>query len=382
MKDFKKITDFIKGLFPGIEKIPLPAPIFNGNEKKYVIETIDSTYVSSVGSFVNRFEEMMCEITGAKHAIAIVNGTSALHLSMILAGIEDKDEVLSQSLTFIATCNAISYLNATPIFIDIDKDTLGMSPSSLLNFLEQYAEKKNDGFTYNKQTGKRIKACVPMHSFGFPCRIDEISKICKQYNIVLIEDAAESIGSYYQEVHTGLFGLMGTFSFNGNKTVTCGGGGAIVTNDSVIAAKAKHLSTQAKVSHPWLFIHDEIGYNYRMPNINAALACAQLEQLNSFVENKRALAKEYADFFEPLEISFVKEIKGAKANFWLNTIILDSIEERDLFLEFANSNGIMSRPVWQLMHTLPMFESCSRTELPNSLWIADRLVNIPSSVRC
>ena len=382
MKDFKKITDFIKGLFPGIEKIPLHAPIFNGNEKKYVIETIDSTYVSSVGSFVNRFEEMMCEITGAKHAIAIVNGTSALHLSMILAGIEDKDEVLSQSLTFIATCNAISYLNATPIFIDIDKDTLGMSPSSLLNFLEQYAEKKNDGFTYNKQTGKRIKACVPMHSFGFPCRIDEISKICKQYNIVLIEDAAESIGSYYQEVHTGLFGLMGTFSFNGNKTVTCGGGGAIVTNDSVIAAKAKHLSTQAKVSHPWLFIHDEIGYNYRMPNINAALACAQLEQLNSFVENKRALAKEYADFFEPLEISFVKEIKGAKANFWLNTIILDSIEERDLFLEFANSNGIMSRPVWQLMHTLPMFESCSRTELPNSLWIADRLVNIPSSVRC
>jgi aminotransferase in exopolysaccharide biosynthesis len=382
MKDFKKITDFIKGLFPGFEKIPLHAPIFNGNEKKYVIETIDSTYVSSVGSFVNRFEEMMCEITGAKHAIAIVNGTSALHLSMILAGIEDKDEVLSQSLTFIATCNAISYLNATPVFIDIDKDTLGMSPNSLLNFLEQYAEKKNDGFTYNKQTGKRIKACVPMHSFGFPCRIDEISKICKQYNIVLIEDAAESIGSYYQEVHTGLFGLMGTFSFNGNKTVTCGGGGAIITNDAEIARKAKHLSTQAKVSHPWSFIHDEIGFNYRMPNINAALACAQLEQLNLFVENKRMLAKQYSQFFDQNNLQYVKEINGAKANFWLNTLILESSEERDLFLEFTNSNGVMSRPVWDLMHTLPMFENCFKTDLSNSIWIADRLVNIPSSVRC
>jgi aminotransferase in exopolysaccharide biosynthesis len=382
MKDFKKITDFIKGLFPGFEKIPLHAPIFNGNEKKYVIETIDSTYVSSVGSFVNRFEEMMCEITGAKHAIAIVNGTSALHLSMILAGIEDKDEVLSQSLTFIATCNAISYLNATPVFIDIDKDTLGMSPNSLLNFLEQYAEKKNDGFTYNKQTGKRIKACVPMHSFGFPCRIDEISKICKQYNIVLIEDAAESIGSYYQEVHTGLFGLMGTFSFNGNKTVTCGGGGAIITNDAEIARKAKHLSTQAKVSHPWSFIHDEIGFNYRMPNINAALACAQLEQLNLFVEIKRMLAKQYAQFFDQNNLQYVKEINGAKANFWLNTLILESSEERDLFLEFTNSNGVMSRPVWNLMHTLPMFENCFKTDLSNSIWIADRLVNIPSSVRC
>ena len=382
MKDFKKITDFIKGLFPGFEKIPLHAPIFNGNEKKYVIETIDSTYVSSVGSFVNRFEDMMCEITGAKYAIAIVNGTSALHLSMILAGVEDKDEVLSQSLTFIATCNAISYLNATPVFIDIDKDTLGMSPNSLLNFLEQYAEKKNDGFTYNKQTGKRIKACVPMHSFGFPCRIDEISKICKQYHIVLIEDAAESIGSYYQELHTGLFGLMGTFSFNGNKTVTCGGGGAIITNDAEVARKAKHLSTQAKVSHPWSFIHDEIGFNYRMPNINAALACAQLEQLNLFVESKRILAKQYAQFFDQNNLQYIKEINGAKANFWLNTLILESSEERDLFLEFTNSNGVMSRPVWNLMHTLPMFENCFKTDLSNSIWIADRLVNIPSSVRC
>jgi perosamine synthetase len=382
MKDFKKITDFIKGLFPGFEKIPLHAPLFNGNEKKYVIETIDSTYVSSIGSFVNRFEEMMCELTGAKYAIAIVNGTSALHLSMILAGVEDKDEVLSQSLTFIATCNAISYLKATPVFIDIDKDTLGMSPSSLLNFLEQHAEKKNDGFTYNKQTGKRIKACIPMHSFGFPCRIDEISKICKQYNIVLIEDAAESIGSYYQEVHTGLFGLMGIFSFNGNKTVTCGGGGAIITNDAEIARKAKHLSTQAKVSHPWSFIHDEIGFNYRMPNINAALACAQLEQLNLFVENKRMLAKQYAHFFDQNNFQYVKEINGAKANFWLNTLILESSEERDLFLEFTNSNGVMSRPVWNLMHTLPMFENCFKTDLSNSIWIAERLVNIPSSVRC
>jgi dTDP-4-amino-4,6-dideoxygalactose transaminase len=221
-----------------------------------------------------------------------------------------------------------------------------------------------------------------MHSFGFPCRIDEISKICKQYNIVLIEDAAESIGSYYQEIHTGLFGLMGTFSFNGNKTVTCGGGGAIITNDAEIARKAKHLSTQAKVSHPWSFIHDEIGFNYRMPNINAALACAQLEQLNLFVENKRMLAKQYAHFFDQNNLQYIKEINGAKANFWLNTLILESIEERDLFLEFTNSNGVMSRPVWNLMHTLPMFENCFKTDLSNSIWISDRLVNIPSSVRC
>ncbi len=381
MRDFKQITDFIKDTFPGNNHIPLHAPVFNGNEKKYVIETIDSTFVSSVGAFVNKFEEMMCEITGAKFAIAIVNGTSALHLSLILAGVEESDEVLSQSLTFIATCNAISYLKATPVFIDIDRDTLGMSPFALADFLKQNIELRKDGFAYNKQTNKRVKACIPMHTFGFPCRVKEIAELCAAYNIVLIEDAAESIGSYYLEKHTGLFGLMGTFSFNGNKTVTCGGGGAIITNSAEIAAKAKHLSTQAKVPHPWSFIHDEIGFNYRMPNINAAMACAQLEQLHDFVDNKRKLAKLYADFFDTIDIQYVKEISDSKANYWLNTILFDTKEERDAFLEFANANGVMSRPVWQLMHTLPMFNTSFNTDLSNSIWIADRLVNIPSSVR-
>lgn len=381
MRDFKQITDFIKSTFPGNNHIPLHAPVFNGNEKKYVLETIDSTFVSSIGAFVNKFEEMMCEITGAKFAVAIVNGTCALHLSLILAGVEESDEVLSQSLTFIATCNAISYLKAAPVFIDIDKDTLGMSPIALADFLEQNIELRNDGFAYNKQTNKRVKACIPMHTFGFPCRVKEIAELCAAYNIVLIEDAAESIGSYYLEKHTGLFGLMGTFSFNGNKTVTCGGGGAIITNSAEIAAKAKHLSTQAKVPHPWSFIHDEVGFNYRMPNINAAMACAQLEQLHDFVDNKRKLAKLYSSFFDTIHLQHVKEISASKANYWLNTILFDTKEERDAFLEFANANGVMCRPVWQLMHTLPMFNTSFKTDLSNSIWVADRLVNIPSSVR-
>ena len=378
---FESIVDFIRTKFPGQEFIPLHAPIFQGNEKKYLTDAIDSTYVSSVGAYVNRFEEMMCTITGAKYAIAIVNGTNALHLSLLLADVTANDEVLSQSLTFIATCNAISYIGASPVFIDVDMDTLGMSPESLCRFLETHGEKREDGFTYNRLTTNRIKACVPMHSFGFPCRIDEIAAICDEYNIVLIEDAAESIGSYYKGKHTGLYGAMGTFSFNGNKTVTCGGGGALITNDEALARKAKHLSTQAKVPHPWAFMHDVVGYNYRLPNLNAALACAQLEQLDLFVENKRALAKEYAGFFNSKGIKITTELPEAAANYWLNVIWLENREERDEFLEYANSNGVMSRPVWELMHTLPMFKNAIKADLSNSEWIADRAVNIPSSFR-
>ena len=378
---FESIADFIRTKFPGQEFIPLHAPVFQGNEKKYLTDAIDSTYVSSVGAYVNRFEEMMCEITGAKYAIAIVNGTNALHLSLLLADVTANDEVLSQSLTFIATCNAISYIGASPLFIDVDMDTLGMSPESLRRFLETHGEKREDGFTYNRLTDNRIKACVPMHTFGFPCRIDEIAAICNEYNIVLIEDAAESIGSYYKGKHTGLYGAMGTFSFNGNKTVTCGGGGALITDDEALAKKAKHLSTQAKVPHRWAFMHDAVGYNYRLPNLNAALACAQLEQLNLFVENKRALAKEYAAFFNSKDIKFTTELPEAVANYWLNVIWLENREERDEFLEYANSNGVMSRPVWELMHTLPMFKNAVKADLSNSEWIADRIVNIPSSFR-
>ncbi len=379
--EFENIISFVKEKFPGQDFIPLHIPVFRGNEKKYLIDTIDTTYVSSVGSYVTSFEEMMCEITGSKYAIAIVNGTNALHMSLLLAGVTENDETLSQSLTFIATCNAIRYIGSKPVFIDVDKDTLGLSASALSEFLESNAEIRSDGFTYNKKSGRRIKACVPMHTFGLPCRIDEIASICKRYNITLIEDAAESIGSCYKGKHTGTFGTLGTFSFNGNKTVTCGGGGAIITDDEIIAKRAKHLTNQAKLPHLWAFIHDEVGYNYRMPNLNAALACAQLEQLAEFVKNKRDLAKEYSSFFQGSPVKFIDELPEARANYWLNSILLKDIDERNSFLTYANENGVMSRPAWELMHRLPMFSQFERGNLENCEWIADRLVNLPSSVR-
>lgn len=378
----KEIITFIRKIFhEEKEFIPLHTPTFAGNEKKYLIETIDSTFVSSVGQFVNKFEEEFAKYTGAKYAIACVNGTNALHIALILNGVNANDEVLSQAFTFIATANAISYCNSTPVFIDVDKDTLGMSPKALQSFLEKNAEKKSDGFTYNKISGKRIKACVPMHTFGFPLRIDEVAAICAEWNITLIEDAAESLGSYYKGKHTGKYGVMGTFSFNGNKTITCGGGGALITDDETLAKRAKHLTTQAKLPHAWKFTHDEIGYNYRMPNLNAALICAQMEQLNGFLENKRELSNIYERYFSETNIQFVTEIENAKANYWLNAILLDNETERDLFLEDTNKSGVMTRPAWDLMNTLPMFKHCQNDGLENSKWIAERLVNIPSSVR-
>lgn len=377
---FQETTDFIKAKYPGKSFVGLHEPVFIGNERKYVIDAIDSTFVSSVGAYVNRFEEMMTQITGAKYAVAIVNGTNALHMGLILAGVQREDEVLSQALTFIATANAISYIGAKPVFVDVDKDTLGMSPLALRHFLEEKAEKRQDG-TYNKSTGKKIAACVPMHTFGFPCRIDEIAAICEEWNIYLVEDAAESLGSYYKNKHTGIFGGIGVFSFNGNKTVTCGGGGALITNDEAIAKRAKHLTTQAKEPHKWEFVHDEIGYNYRMPNLNAALACAQLEQLEKFVENKRELATAYKTFFQAEDIQFVTELPEAKANYWLNALLFDDLEERNSFLTYSNENGVMTRPIWELMNRLKMFKDCQTDALTNSIWIADRLVNIPSGFR-
>lgn len=376
------IIAFIRKVFNQPEGfVPLHAPHFGGNEKKYLNDTIDSTFVSSVGAFVNRFEEEIAKYTGAKYAVACVNGTNALHIALLVNDVLPNDEVLSQALTFIATANAISYANAVPVFIDVDKDALGMSPKALQTFLENNAEKKQDGFTYNKTSGRRIKACVPMHTFGLPLRIDEIATICNEWNIALVEDAAESLGSYYKGVHTGRFGAIGTFSFNGNKTITCGGGGALITDDEAIAKRAKHLTTQAKVPHAWRFMHDEIGYNYRMPNLNAALACAQLEQLDSFLKNKRELANLYKDFFSGTAIQFVEEIENAKANYWLNVVLFESKEAQESFLKTTNGNGVMTRPVWDLMNTLPMFSNCQHDGLENSKWLADRLVNIPSSVR-
>jgi perosamine synthetase len=378
---YSHIIKYIKSLFPGQDFIPLHEPRFIGNEKKYVGDAIDSTFVSSVGAYVNRFEEMMQEITGAKYAIATVNGTAALHMALIVAGVKQSDEVLSQDLTFIATANAISYIGAKPIFLDVDRRTLGLSADKLEAFLQKFGHKAN-GATFNSKTGNRIAACVPMHSFGFPCEIDRIAAICQEWNIPLVEDAAESLGSYYKGKHTGSFGLLGTFSFNGNKTFTCGGGGAIVTNDEHIAKLAKHLTTQAKTPHAWEFNHDYIGYNYRMPNLNAALACAQLEQLDAFVQNKRELASDYKEFFEGVEgIEYVAEKPDAKANYWLNAILLNDRQERDSFLAELNASGVMTRPAWTLMHKLPMFQDTQLGDLSTSEWLEDRLVNIPSSVR-
>jgi perosamine synthetase len=378
---YRHIINHIKSLFPNQNLIPLHEPRFSGNEKKYVTDAIDTTFVSSVGAYVNRFEEMMQDIIGAKYAIATVNGTAALHMALVVAGVKQGDEVLTQDLTFIATANAISYIGAKPVFLDIDRNTLGLSAEKLEAFLQEFG-KKSDGITFNSRTGNRIAACVPMHSFGFPCEIDRVAAICEEWNIALVEDAAESLGSYYKGKHTGNYGLLGIFSFNGNKTVTCGGGGAIVTNDKHVAKLAKHLTTQAKTPHAWEFNHDHVGYNYRMPNLNAALACAQLEQLNAFVENKRELAENYKSFFQGVEgIEFVSEGKNARANYWLNTLLLKNKKERDAFLAEANGNGVMTRPAWTLMHKLPMFQSCFKTDLEVSLWVEERLVNIPSSVR-
>ncbi len=378
---YNEVIRFIRETFNEPEAfVPLHAPYFGGNEKKYLLDTIDSTFVSSVGAYVNRFEEMMASITGAKYAIAITNGTTALQLALVLAGTRRDDEVITQPLTFVATANAITHSGGIPVFVDVDKDTMGMSPKALESFLTEYAEVR-DGQCFNRQSGRRIAACVPMHTFGFPCRIDEIAAICDTYKIALVEDAAESLGSYYKGPHTGTFGLMGTFSFNGNKTVTCGGGGAIVTNDEKIAQHAKHLSTTAKIPHPYEFVHDEVGYNYRMPNLNAAVACAQLEQLSIILDNKRALAEIYDSYFAGKDIQFVTEGTDARANYWLNTVVLKDLEARDAFLNETNGSKVMTRPIWKLMNKLPMYAHCQAGDLTNSLWLEDRVVNIPSSYR-
>lgn len=374
-----EIISFIKSLYGHADFIPLHEPRFFGNEKKYLNECIDSTFVSSVGKFVDMFEQKIAEFTGAKYAVATTNGTAALHISLLLSGVEHGDEVMTQPLTFIATCNAISYCNADPVFIDVDLDTLGLSPTALKEFLKNNCEISGQK-CINKKSGKTIKACVPMHTFGHPCKIDEIKTICDEWHIALVEDAAESLGSYYGGRHTGTFGLVGAISFNGNKIITSGGGGCIITNDEVIAKKAKHITTTAKIPHKWEYVHDLVGYNYRLPNINAALLTAQLEQLDGFLNSKRELAGIYKGFFEDKNIKFVLEPENAKSNYWLNAVILNSKQQRDEFLEFTNANGVMTRPIWRLMNELEMFKNCQSGSLENSKYLEERVVNIPSSV--
>lgn len=332
MADYKSIVDYIHGVFNTEKIVPLSTPRFIGNEKKYLEECIDTTFVSSVGKFVDRFEEDVARYTGAKKAVVCVSGTNALHMSMMLVGVERGDEVLTQALTFIATCNAISYIGAHPVFIDVDRSTMGLSPDALRKWLSENAKISNEE-CFNKTTGRRIKCCVPMHTFGHPVRIEEIVEICNEYYIELVEDAAESIGSCYKGTHTGTFGKVGTISFNGNKTITTGGGGMLLFNDEELAAKAKHLTTQAKIPHRWEFRHDYVGYNYRMPNINAALGCAQLEHLDEFIASKRALALDYENFFRNIEgVEFFTEPTDCMSNYWLQAVILPDKEAQLAFL--------------------------------------------------
>lgn len=373
-----EVVEFIKSLYPEYkENVFLHPPVFFGNERKYLNDCIDTTFVSSVGQYVDRMEQLVAEYTGAAKAVVCVNGTNALYMSLLLAGVKQGDEVITQALTFIATANAISYLNAFPIFCDVDEDTMGLSPVAVRKWLEENAEIKNNG-CYNKSTGRKISAVVPMHTFGHPVHLDEFVKLCEEWKLVLVEDAAESIGSIYKGKHTGLFGKIAALSFNGNKTITTGGGGMLLFTDTELGEKAKHLTTQAKIPHKWEFKHDDIGYNYRMPNINAALGCAQMENLEKILDNKRKTAMVYKDFFAGSEIKFFDEPKDCKSNFWLNAVLLPNKKEQIKFLEETNSSGIQTRPIWELMNRLVMFENCQCGSLKTSEMFADRVVNIPS----
>ena len=369
---------FIRDYFQSDEFIPLHAPSFEGNEKAYLNETIDSTFVSSVGAYVNQFEDVMAMLTHTSRAVALVNGTAALQVALKLADVKTDEEVITQALTFVATANAIHYNNAHPIFIDVDLDTMSLSPKALRAFLEEYGDIRKEG-TFNKATNRRIAACMPMHTFGFMARMDEIMAICNQWNIPIVEDAAEALGSLYKGNSAGSMGKLGTFSFNGNKIITCGGGGAIVTNDEALGQLGKHLTTTAKVPHPWEYVHDQLGYNFRMPNLNAALACAQLEQLENKKKRKKALYEAYQQFFADREYCLKPIPEHTDWNYWLISLELENKEQRDHFLKSTNTNRIMTRPIWQLMYRLPMYEGCQRDDQLNAKYLEERIVNIPSS---
>ena len=375
---FDYLAKFIQDKYRTNSFIPLHEPRFIGKEKEFVSQTIDSTFVSSVGQYVNQFEEDIAKYTGSKRAIAIVNGTSALHLSMLMAGVKPGDYVITQALTFVATCNAIHYCQAEPILIDVDKKTLGLSPIALEAWLEENAFVDTDQVCKLKNSKRAIKACIPMHTFGHPVEIDTLATMCNVWKLAMIEDAAESLGSLFKDTHTGTFGLMGTLSFNGNKIITTGGGGAILCNEELYL-KGKHLSTTAKKPNDIHFVHDEVGFNYRLPNINAALGCAQLESINLFVTQKRQLAEEYAQLLKNSNLEFFKEPKNCRSNYWLNTIICHDESQRNELLNYMNSREIMTRPVWTPMNKLPMFKNSISDSLQNTLWLEERIVNIPSS---
>ena len=375
----QQITNILQSVLADKKRCLLHEPCFEGKEKQYLKECIDSSYVSSVGKFVDQFEQQLADYTSARRVVAVVNGTSALQIALKLADVSEEDEVLVPALTFVATANAVHYVGATPHFVDCEEETLGIDAKALRSWLQYCAEKTVDGYR-NRKTGKRIRAVLPMHTFGHPSDLEGLMSIAHDYKLILIEDASESLGSFYQGKHVGTFGKFGTLSFNGNKIITTGGGGAIITDNSELAKRAKYITTTAKVPHPYEFVHDEIGYNYRMPNLNAALGCAQMERLDEFLTIKAQLADQWEAFFHDRDVDFVRAINGNNANHWLNAIIFDSRLERDNFLKITNDNNVMTRPIWTLMSKLAMFKDCQTDGLENSLWLADRVVNIPSSI--
>ena len=381
MRKINKTISFIRKIHNNInDNIFLHEPSFEGNEKLYVNDAIDSTFVSSIGEYVNKFETDISVYTNTKKAIATVNGTSALQVCLRLAGVKKDDEVITQALSFIATANAISYLNAKPIFLDVDIDTMGLSPNSLKFFLENNAEIRDDEKTYNKTTGKRISACLPMHTFGFICRIDEIIEICKNWNIPVVEDSAEALGSFYKNKSAGSFGLLSAFSFNGNKIITTGGGGMIVTNNENLGVEAKKLTTTSKIPHKWDFSHDQVGYNYRLPNLNAALGCAQLENLNKKKREKAALYSDYQSFCKKSGLELIDVPDNLDWNYWLMSLKFNNLKERNLFLKLTNDQGIFTRPIWNLINSMPMYKNCYSDDLENSKLLQNTIVNIPSKI--
>lgn len=375
----EQLIRFVREQYRRDDFIALHEPSFCGNERKYVLETIDAAVVSSIGAFVGRLEQDMARYTGSPRAVAAVNGTAALEVALRLAGVQAGDLVITQPLTFIATCNAIAYCQAEPVFVDVDRATLGLSPGRLDEWLSENALVGDDGLCHTKNDGRLIRACVPMHTFGHPSDLDGIVSVCERWNLAIVEDAAESLGSLYKGRHTGTFGLLGTLSFNGNKIITTGGGGMILTNEA-LGDRAKHLTTTAKRPHPYEYVHDEVGYNYRLPNINAALGCAQLERLDDLIAAKRELASRYAAHFRGSDFEFVTEPEGCRSNYWLNAVICENRADRDALLQGTNERGVMTRPIWTLMNHLPLYANALRGPLPNAEWLEARVVNLPSTV--
>lgn len=376
---FNALIDFVREQYRSNGFIPLHAPVFSGNERRYALDTIDSTFVSSVGAYVDRFERDMATYTTSPRAVATVNGTAALHIALKLVGVARGDLVITQPLTFVATCNAIAYCGAEPLFVDVDRSTLGLSPQAMDDWLHEHAFVDDNGLCRTHSDNNAIRACLPMHTFGHPADLDGLTEVCTRWNLALVEDAAESLGSLYKGRHTGTIGRLGTLSFNGNKIITTGGGGMILA-DETLGARAKHLTTTAKRPHPYEYVHDEVGYNYRLPNLNAALGCAQLEQLEVFVASKREMASRYAAHFRCSDLQFVTEPEGCHSNYWLNAVICDSHTQRDTLLKSTNDAGVMTRPIWALMNRLPSYAHCRKGPLSNAEWLEDRVVNLPSSV--